>query len=449
MKSNWRRLAALFGALLAPLGNQAGFATLNTSIETSEWSGTTPTIWDEALWEVSTRMSIGDQLSGKEGSGAAIIDKFDLTRRAGQTITFSTLDPLIGDGVDDRTALEGAEEETQANTFSLVTAFHRHATATDDIAKVVSIVGRKWDSVAAELIGDWLARRKDDDWMNQVLNTDTIQTLFAGNASSRANIQPGAYLLPHELRRLAMAAERRGAEPMKTTKTLKSTFPIYCGLLSEVDYYNLVNHDDFRQDVRLADVRGTDNSALSGRVSMYQGVLLLRWSSVPASTGLYGSYLRPEARLRTTMTAGQTTIDIGPATQKTNVDYGRYFSASGSSQLVLIDSEIISYTGATTDPSDTGWATVSRAASGTSAAAHTAGALITQNNLGKVLLFGKNLVLRGWSMKPERIRQERDYGFEDGVGIKWMYGLESVQWGDSTVANGVVLETYSSNPNTV
>ncbi len=450
MKSKLRWFVALFGALFAPLANQAGFATLNTSIETSEWSGTTPTIWDEALWEVSTRMSIGDALSGKEGSGAAIIDKFDLTRRAGQTITFSTVDPLLGEGVTVRTALEGSEEEIQANTFSLSTVFARHATATDDIAKVVSVVGRKWDTVAAEMIGDWFARKKDYDWMNRVLVTDTIQTLYAGNATSRNNIAPGSYLLPHELRRLAMAAERRGAEPVKTTKTLKSTFPMYYALMSEVDYYNLVNNTEFRQDVRLADVRGVDNPALSGRVNMYQGVCLLRWSSVPASTGLYGSLLRPEARLRTALTTSATTISIGPSTQKTGVDYGRSFSQTGSTQLLLVDSENISYTGAaSTDPSNTGWATVTRAANGTTAATHAAGALITQNNLGKVLLFGKNLVLRGWSMKPERIQQQRDYQFEDGVGIKWMYGLASVQWGDSTVANGVVMETYSSNPNTV
>lgn len=437
--------------LLAPLASEAGFATLNTSIESSEWSGTTPTLWEEALYEVSTRKSIGDQLSGDEKSGAAIIDKFDLTQRAGQTITFTVIDPLIGEGVSGRTAMVASEEEINANTFSLTTTHYRQATATDDIAKVVSVVGRKFDTVAADLIGDWFGRRKDDDWMNQVLNTDTIQTLFAGNATSRSNIQPGAYLLPHELRRLHMAARRRGVQPVKTVKQAKHQFPLYTALMSEVDYYNLVNDSNFRQDVRLAAERGTGNPALSGYIDEMNGLMILCFSSVPASTGLYGSYLRPEARLRTAVNSAVTALDIGPATQKTNVDYGKYFSQTGSSQLLLIDSENVSYTGAaSTDPGNTGWATVSRAANGTTAASHSAGALMTQNNLGKVLVFGKHLVLRGWSMKPKKITHDfEDYGFEHGVGIRWMYGLESVQWGDSTVANGVVMETYSANPSTI
>src|SRR3990167_2856234 len=216
-------------------------ATLNVSTTASEWSGSQPTLWDEALWEVSTRLSISDQLSGDERSGAAIIEKFDLTKKAGQTLTFTIIDPLIGEPVSGRTTLEGSEEDTNTTTASVTVTHYRHGTATDELSQIIDIFGRKWESKAAEMIGDWFARRKDDDWMQQTLITDTIQTLFAGNASSRANIQPGAYLLPHELRRLAMAAERRGAQPIKTFKTIKSTFPMYCALMSEVDYYNLVN----------------------------------------------------------------------------------------------------------------------------------------------------------------------------------------------------------------
>ena len=424
-------------------------ATLNVSTTASEWSGSQPTLWDEALWEVSTRLSITDQLAGDVKSGAAIIEKFDLTKKAGQTITFTVIDPLIGEPVSGRTTLEGQEEDTNTTTFSVTVTHYRHATATDELSQIIDVFGRQWESKAAGMIGDWFARRKDDDWMDQTLNQDTITTLFAGNAANRNNIQPGAYLLPHELRRLGMLAEQRGAQPIKTFKTIKSTFPMYCALMSEVDYYNLVNDANFRQDVRLAEVRGGDNPAISGRINMYQGMLILRLSSVPASTGLRGTYLRPEARLRTALTAGATTISIGPATQKTNVDYGKYFSQAGATQLLLVDSENISYTGAaSTDPSNTGWATVARAANGTLAATHAAGAFITQNNLGKVLVFGKGVTMRAWALKPRRKHQERDYGFEQGIGIQWIYGLESVQWSDATVANAVVLETYSASPNT-
>lgn len=422
--------------------------TLNTSIETSEWAGTTPTIWDEALYQISTRRSWSDELAGQEGSDAAVVEKMNLTQRPGQTITFTTVDPLLGEGVSVKTSQEGNEEEILANTFSLSTVFYRHATATDFIAQLVSVVGRKWPTLAADLLGDWLGRRKDDDILNQVLNTDTITTLYAGGASttSRNAIAPGSYLTPQELRRLAKRAQTRGAVPLKTFRTVKSVFPVYCAMMSEVDYYNLTNDADFQQDVRLAAVRGDSNPALSNQLDMYKNCLIMVVSQVPSNTGFMGSYLRPQARLRTAMTAAQTTIDVGPTTQKTNVDYGKYFPQTGSGNRLLIDSEIISYTGAAaTDPSNTGWATVSRAAAGSVAATHAAGAFITLNNLGKVLVFGRGLIYRGWSAKPRRIIQERDYQFEKGIGLGWMYGLKSVVWGDSTVGNAVVLETYSAD----
>lgn len=424
-------------------------ATLNVSTTASEWTGIVPTLWDETLWEVSTRLSISDQLAGDERSGAAIIEKFDLTKRPGQTITFTVIDPLIGEPVSGRTALEGSEEDTNATTFSVTVTHYRHGTATDELSQIISTFGRKWESKAAELLGDWFARRKDDDWMDQLLNQDTIQTLYAGGAPARNSIAPGSYLLPHELRRLTQQAERRGAKPIKTIRGLKSIFPVYCVLMSEVDYYNLVNDANFRQDVRLAELRGAENSALSARLNMYQGSVIMRLSSAPASTGLHGTFLRPEFRLRTALTAAATTIDIGPSTQKTGVDYGKYFPASGSNNFLLVDSENMSYTGGASDPGNTGWATVTRAANGSAAATHSAAALGTLNNLGKVLCFGQATAMRAWALKPRRKHQERDYGFERGMAIQWIYGLESVQWSDSTVANAVVLETYSPNANTV
>lgn len=424
-------------------------ATLNVSTPATEWAGTIPTLWEEALWHVSARRSISDQLAGPENSDAAIIEKYDLTKRAGETVTFTVVDPLLDDPVSGRTALEGAEEDTQTSTFSVTVTHFRFATATDELAKVLSVFGRKWETEAARLIGEWFARRKDDDWMDQLLNQDTIQTLYAGNASSRNNIQPGAYLLPNELRRLRMAAVRRGATPMKVVRTRKSEFPMYCVLMSEIDYYNLINSAQYRTELSQAAERGTGNPALSGIIDEAQNCLILMLSSVPASTGLYGTFLRPEFRLRTALTAAATTIDIGPATQKTGVDYGKYFPASGSGHFLLVDSENISYVGGASDPGDTGWATVTRAANGTPGATHTAGTLATLNNLGKVLCFGKGTCMRAWAMRPKRIQQKRDYDFEHGIGIEWIYGLESVQWGDDTVANAVVLETYSANPSTV
>ncbi len=57
--------------------------------------------------------------------------------------------------------------------------------------------------------------------------------------------------------------------------------------------------------------------------------------------------------------------------------------------------------------------------------------------------------MRAWALRPRRVSQERDYGMEAGLGIEFIYGVESVQNSDDTVANAVVMQTYSPNPNTV
>lgn len=432
--------------LWSPLANHRGMATLNVATKTT-WDAIVPEYWDKSIMPEADRLAIGSKLSGPDGSDAAIVENEDLSKQPGDQITFGLHNRLIGKGVTGTTALEGAEEILTVSTYVVTVDLVRHATAANLIARVESLL--KWPVQAREAISGWLARFLDDDWVDQLLNQDTIQGLFAGDATSVATLGPGDIFLSAEMRRLHLAAERRGVRPFQTIRGGKMPFPIFCALMSEVDYYNLVNSDGFRQDVRLAALRGDTNPALSGAVDMYNGAIILRWSQVNPGDGMFGSFLRPEARLRTDMTAAQTTINIGPATVVTNVDYGQYFSASGASQRLLIDSEIITYTGGSSDPGDASWGTVSRAAAGTTAATHTAGALITQNNLGKVLFLGRNALMRAWALRPRRITQERDYAMESGLGIEFIYGVESVQNSDDTVANAVVMSTYSPNPNTV
>lgn len=440
-------LSVLLGSLGRLWSGQSGMATLSTSNESSNWSGTTPTIWDEGIQIVSSKRTVMDKFSGAENSGNLIIEKKELTRRAGQTITFTVVDPLLGEGVSGRTALQGSEEATAANTYTLSTVMYRQATATDDQAMLVSVFGRKWETISAKLLSEWFARRKDDDYFNEVLNTTTPETIYAGNATTRAGIAPGAYLLPHELRRLRNRAEQRGATPIRSVGGKGVPLPVFVAFMSEIDYYNLTNSSEFRQDVRWAwSGKGSENPAISDQIDMYQNVMLVRLAQVPASTGMRGSFLRPEARLRTTMTAAQTTLNIGPTTLKTGVDYGKYFGQPSGTQYLLVDSEIISYTPGASDPGVSSWATISRAALGSQAATHTAGAYVTANNLGKVLVAGQMSAFRGWSQNVERRKQTYDYEFEHGMAIQWMYDLQAPTWGDSIGANHAVMEVYSANP---
>jgi len=417
---------------------------LNVATKTT-WDAVVPEWWDQAIMYEADRQALTTKLSGKDGSDAPILEKENLTKQKGDKITFSTLGRLLGAGVSGTTALEGTEETISVGTYSVTVQLFRHATAADEIATTEALFD--YPTAAYRQLGDWLARFLDDDMIDQVLNVDATAAtiLYAGNKSSRANLGPGDLLIPSELRRLRISAQRRGVKQFQTVRAGRMPWPVYGAMLSEVDYYQLISSDSFRQDVRLASERGASNPIISGVIEMIDGVILYPWSSVNPGDGMPGTFLRPEARLAADITAAATTATAGPTTAVTNVDYWQYFPTSGTNTM-RIDSELMTYASAHGNRTS---ATLTRATGGSTAASHTAGALISLNNVGKVLLFGANLSLRAWALRPTRVRQERDYGMELGLGIKWIYENQSVLNADDGLANGFVLETYSPNPSTV
>lgn len=428
-------------SLWSSLASESGMATLNVATKTT-WDAVVPEYWERAIMYEADRQAILSRLAGPDGSNAAVLEKEDLTRQKGDRITFSTLQRLLGKGVSGTTALEGSEETIAVGTYNVTVQLFRHATAADEIATTEALFD--FPTAARRQLADWLQRFLDDDGIDQVLNVDTIRTIYAGGKTSRGNLGPADLLLTTELRRLHLDGERRGVKPFQTTRKGQFSFPVFGALLSEIDYYQLASSDDFRQDVRLAAERGRNNPALDGNVDMYNSVVLYRISSVNPGDGMPGSFLRPEARLATALTASGTTVAAGPTTAVTNVDYWQYFPTSGTN-TILIDAEQMTYSSAAGDRN----LTVTRAQNGTTGVAHSAGAPITLNNVGKVLLFGRNFMLRAWAKRPERIRQERDYGMELGLGIKWIYENKGVANADGTLANAIVMEVYSPNPITV
>lgn len=393
--------------------------------------------------------AVGNRLAGPDGSDAAIIDKTDLTKVPGDLIRFPMLGRLLATARSGTAELEGQEEKIPAGSFNVTVTYYRHATAIDKIAWKQSQLKPKDIN---KLVADWLARTLDDDWLTQVLNSETVTnvTFYAGNRGSRANLQPGDVLTARELDGVHFAAMRRGVSPFRQTRFGPLPWSVYGALLPDVDYYLLRGDSRYEQDVRMASERGNKNPALSGIIDMYRGILLYPIVAVNPGDGFLGSYLRPEARLRSDISSSATSITIGPSSPVTNVNYGKYLPTSGT---IRIGAEEMTLTG---NSSNT--LTVStRGVNNTSAAAHTGGDFITLRNLGKVLLFGRHAVLRGWAMKPSmdpgaviNITQKRSYGFESGFGVDYMYGIKAVlSNGDSQPRNYAILETSSVNPKNV
>ena len=405
-----------------------------------------PQTWNKAVNLQADRDSIMGKLTGPDGSRAPFWDKEDLTKVPGDRINFVGWQRLIGKVTTGTSTLQGSEEDAQVWTDVVTVSHRRHATAIDKFALKVTLGA----SIArlGQLMADWFARRTDDDMIDQILNTDTIQSIYGGGKSSRANVGAGDTLDLLEFKRLRTAAWRFGVKEWQMSRVGRMNFPVYGCMLSEVDYYNLTQDDNFRQDVRLAAERGAGNPILSGKVDMVDGVILYPWAQVSPGDGMYGTFLRPEARLAADITSSATAVTAGPTTAITNVDYWQYFPDTGA-RTILIDSEQMTYTGtAGSNPGDRSL-TVVRGAGGSTAAAHTAGALITFRNISKVLLFGMGAGCRAWAQRMERTGQVYDYGKEIGVGVDWIYGVKGTERNDGTLANCLSLEVWSPNPSTV
>ena len=185
-------------------------------------------------------------------------------------------------------------------------------------------------------------------------------------------------------------------------------------------------------------------------LGMYNGVIIYVHKAKKSAYNIQGSPLRPEARLYSDATAAATEINFDVST--TYKDLGDFFSSTGT---LRIDSEEITYTSITAG-SGTGstyrFAGCSRGANGTTAAAHTAGALITQRNVASVIGFGAEIAVRGWGMKPVPITQGYDYKFpdgtyfENGLGVAAIFGQSVIKDSASAAINYILMKTYADNP---
>lgn len=439
-------------------------AYLNT-LQTSDtnFSNLQPTIWAKSIIRIADRESFWTQLAGPEGSRAAVIEKRELMERPGATVRFSVTGRLNRKVNTGSSALKNNEEKMPFGSFTVTIGLRRTATARDYMVDVTSIVDFMADAWPA--LKDWAKRDMDDQVFEDFVNgtgaaTTEIKRLYANNRANRAALASGDVLTTIELMKLHNAARRRGVEPIQRVGRGLLSEPVYMAGLSEADYYQLRADPDYKQDVRHAGIRGGTNPVFQGVVTdMYQGILLYIHGGVNNGDGKLGSFLRPEAELMTTMNSSVTTCAAGPSATGSaisNVDYWGYFPdvtgggvESDSTHTIRIDSEDISYTPTTgSNPGDSN-NTVVRAAKGTSAASHTAGALITLRNLGRVMAFGPEAMLRAWARMSERTGELEDYGNEIGVGIRYVNGVAGVQSTDSSFKNAVLLETWSPSVSTI
>jgi len=428
------------GATLNVMTYAAGLGVLDYSI---------PTWWSERLRDDAIRRAFwGARFEGKEGSRKPIIVNEDLTKKPGDRINFQVVSQLFNPGVTGETTLAGSEEKLALGQYYLTVDWLRNAVSyTKNLEKRVNF---NIAQTIRQQLSDWMSR-KIDSGMFTALIDGASNTLYAGDAISVASLGANDHFGTEEIDRLKLALQRT-AIPIRTEGENGEEEEYYGAVISEIDEYWLKGDSVWTQAQRDAGPRDyTKNRIFTGALGIYNGVILYVHRAKKSANNIQGSPLRPEARLYGTV-ASSGNVDFDVST--TYKDLGDFFpSTSGT---IKIDNEEMTYS-AITAGSGTGSTyqfvtTAGRGANGTTAAAHTAGALITLRNVASVIGFGAEIAVRGWGMKPVPITQGYDYkfpdgsSFENGLGIAAVFGQAIITDSAAVAPNYVLMKTYADNP---
>jgi hypothetical protein len=287
----------------------------------------------------------------------------------------------------------------------------------------------------------------DFDCFYQYLTTDVQHVLYAGNATAVTNLKKldGTInsLTLGSLKRAHSALESIGAEPIMVERKSGEEFPVYGAFITAHDFANLKLDPAYAKANELAGLRGEDNPIFTGAVGMIDGMMIYVCRDIRGD----GSPLRPEAKIYGAHAADATTIVVGSDTSGI-IDYTEFFPSSGTLSIVNESGavEYVTYSGKGTYRF-TGCTRAATYGDVTStASAYTGGATnreyVTLGHMQSHLVcFGAQSMMRAFSKQMAYTKQERDYGNEIGVGIKWIGGHKATKNSNGVNRGYVVMKT--------
>lgn len=136
-------------------------------------AGLTPQIWDDMFFKEYIRESQYSVLFGSDES-AVIQLKDDLERRKGDRVTFAFINRLVGAGVMGHQVLRGNEEIINDRSMTIPVMPIRHAVALDNWTEQQSVIDKR--NAAKYLLKDWISERMRTDIINSMMSVATNVT---------------------------------------------------------------------------------------------------------------------------------------------------------------------------------------------------------------------------------------------------------------------------------
>jgi N4-gp56 family major capsid protein len=291
--------------------------------ETFVPSGLTVQQWDAKYFREYLNSNWFKQFMGT-GSSNMIQLKEDLTKKPGDSVTFSLVNKLNGTAKDSDEALEGAEEAVDLRSFQVRVRAYDHAvkfkkfeaqkTAIDlrqahrdvlmdwnmeldrdnIIAAMGSINGVNFASASEAQKDAWLANNADRVLFGKLKSNTESDFDFSDSVvkvdTTDDKVTPDALTL---MKRMAKTATPK-VRPIRPKGSIKDSDGYIVVMPSEC-LRDLTANSDFRQANREARARGTDNPIFSGADYVYEKLAIYEMEDIPSlgAVGNGGAIVRP------------------------------------------------------------------------------------------------------------------------------------------------------------
>jgi N4-gp56 family major capsid protein len=247
-----------------------------------------PELWAKLTLRDSLRAGFWAKFVGDEGARSPIVRRSELLNAPGDTIHIQTSSPLSGSGVvGDTTALEGQEEAMALAAIKVIPVYRRHAVLLNNRGVKKSIVDMRAE--AKLRLAEWAQEKMDDVRFANFTSTAPMNgetytpefTVVGGGTTGASDVGTADLMDVVSLQIAKLDLYNNRAKPL-----MENDGNEFFGMVAHPNtLYNLKRNDEYRDWVREAAVRGSDNPFFKGAIAMIDGVLIFQHNNVPATSG--------------------------------------------------------------------------------------------------------------------------------------------------------------------
>jgi N4-gp56 family major capsid protein len=260
-----------------------------SSTNLSAVASVTPEVWAKRTLRDQLVKSFWGRFAGKPGSGAPLVQQFELLGGPGQILDIPTSIPLSGAGVSEESTLEGNEEALSLSSMKVCPVYRRHAVRMGRLAAQRSTVDLMQE--AKVRLAEWGSAKIDSvRWSSFVASSlpsplnaaaYTPNKLFAVSSATGVNDLVAANKVTVALiRKLRVAMIEQGAVPMRDAAGQE----FYGLALHPRQVYDLKGDSSLATMIENASPRGDANPVFTGAIGRLDGVVLYETKSVPVAT---------------------------------------------------------------------------------------------------------------------------------------------------------------------